>query len=141
MLTDAQIDRYSRHILLDELGGRGQLRLLRASARVTKIDAAGRACLLWLARAGVGRLGWPDDGSLVTGLDPAGLLLLADDGRLLSSAIEQRLAFHHPEWRRSESGVEIDPGATVEAGVRAALSFVRAVAMQSDSPAGSGPRD
>lgn len=56
MLTDVQIDRYSRQIILPEVGGRGQERLL--SATVALVDAGGEAALtlLYLAAAGVGRV-------------------------------------------------------------------------------------
>ena len=99
MLTDPQIERYSRHILLDELGGRGQRRLLGLAVRVSRLDAAGRACLLWLARAGLGRLHLPADHTPIDERhlpDPAGLLLLEDAGRPLAAAVAGRLAFHQP---------------------------------------------
>lgn len=56
MLSDQQIDRYSRQIILPELGGRGQDRLLAASLAV--VDAGGDSALLllYLAAAGIGRV-------------------------------------------------------------------------------------
>ena len=57
MLTDAQIDRYSRQILLPEIGGRGQERLL--AGRVAVIGEGRLAALLqdYLLRAGIGHVG------------------------------------------------------------------------------------
>lgn len=56
MLSDAQIDRYSRQIVLAEIGGRGQQRLLatqlRLAGRGPLLDAAAR----YLAGAGIGAL-------------------------------------------------------------------------------------
>jgi adenylyltransferase/sulfurtransferase len=56
MLTDAQVDRYSRQIILPEVGGRGQARLLAARVVLTGTTAAAAAAGTYLARAGVGDL-------------------------------------------------------------------------------------
>lgn len=60
-LTDAQLERYARHIVLKEIGGAGQVAL--AAARVTVIGAGGIGApvLQYLAAAGVGRLTIIDD--------------------------------------------------------------------------------
>ena len=55
-LTDAQIERYSRQIILPELGGVGQAKLLAAHVAVCGDDAVARWASLYLAAAGVGRL-------------------------------------------------------------------------------------
>jgi hypothetical protein len=60
MLTDAQVERYARQVLLPEVGGRGQARLLAARVAVAGAGAAATAAAL-LSRAGVGALdliGW-----------------------------------------------------------------------------------
>lgn len=55
-LTEAEILRYSRHIILPEVGGRGQKRILNASVLLAGLGAAGSAAALYLAAAGVGRI-------------------------------------------------------------------------------------
>jgi len=55
-MDDRQLLRYSRHLLLDELGVEGQQRLLRAHALVLGAGGLGSPVLLYLASAGVGRI-------------------------------------------------------------------------------------
>jgi molybdopterin/thiamine biosynthesis adenylyltransferase/rhodanese-related sulfurtransferase len=59
-LTDAQRDRYSRHILLPEVGEKGQAELLKS--KVLLLGAGGLGCpaAVYLAAAGVGTIGLVD---------------------------------------------------------------------------------
>jgi len=71
MLSDAQIERWSRQILLPEVGGRGQLRLLGARVGVVGDHPATAPAVDLLRRAGVAvRAGVvPRDAELVLDLD------------------------------------------------------------------------
>jgi len=60
-LTDAQLDRYARHIILKEIGGGGQKRLLDAHALIVGAGGIGSPVIQYLAAAGVGRLTVVDD--------------------------------------------------------------------------------
>jgi len=55
-MNDDQLLRYSRHILLDEIGVEGQARLLAAKALVIGAGGLGSPVALYLASAGVGGL-------------------------------------------------------------------------------------
>jgi molybdopterin/thiamine biosynthesis adenylyltransferase/rhodanese-related sulfurtransferase len=56
-LTDAQRDRYSRHILLPEVGEAGQAKLLKSKVLLIGAGGLGSPAALYLAAAGVGTLG------------------------------------------------------------------------------------
>jgi molybdopterin/thiamine biosynthesis adenylyltransferase len=60
-MNDAQLLRYSRHILLDEIGIEGQQRLLAAHALVIGAGGLGSPAAMYLAASGVGRLTLVDD--------------------------------------------------------------------------------
>lgn len=59
-LTPAQLDRYSRHILLPEVGEKGQEKLLKSRVLLLGAGGLGAPATLYLAAAGVGTLGLVD---------------------------------------------------------------------------------
>lgn len=59
--TETQLHRYSRHIILPEVGGVGQERLLQSKVLVVGAGGLGAPLLLYLAAAGVGTIGVIDD--------------------------------------------------------------------------------
>ncbi len=60
-LSERELERYARHIVLREIGGPGQLRLRAARVLVIGAGGLGASALLYLAAAGVGRIGIVDD--------------------------------------------------------------------------------
>ncbi|MCA0200751.1 MAG: molybdopterin-synthase adenylyltransferase MoeB [Proteobacteria bacterium] len=59
--SEDQIHRYARHILLKEVGGVGQEKLLKAKVLLIGAGGLGSPLLLYLAAAGVGTIGVIDD--------------------------------------------------------------------------------
>jgi len=112
-LTDAQQERYSRHLLLDHLGGEGQERLLSACVRVRGTGRTVRWAARYLAASGVGTVVLEDAAAA------AECRALSPDVRVLP-----------PDELRRTPDVDLDPGRDsahrpAEAGTAAALRAVR----------------
>src|SRR5512138_3531413 len=60
MLTEEQIERYSRHIILKEVGGKGQKKLFAGKVLIIGAGGLGAPIALYLAAAGVGTIGIAD---------------------------------------------------------------------------------
>ena len=94
-LTPDQLTRYSRHLLLKEVGMEGQLQLLKA--KVLLIGAGGLGCpaALYLAASGVGTLGIIDSDKVdLTNLQRQILHGLADVGRLKTESAKEAIHQH-----------------------------------------------
>ncbi len=59
-LTESQIQRYSRHIILKEVGGKGQQKLLESKVLIIGAGGLGSPIALYLAAAGIGTIGIAD---------------------------------------------------------------------------------
>lgn len=59
-LTPEQVERYSRQIMVPDIGGAGQIRLRQASVLVVGAGGLGSPAAFYLAAAGIGRLGIVD---------------------------------------------------------------------------------
>jgi adenylyltransferase/sulfurtransferase len=58
--TESQITRYSRHILLPEVGGKGQKKIIQAKVLIVGAGGLGSPAALYLAAAGIGTIGLID---------------------------------------------------------------------------------
>jgi len=115
-LTSDQLSRYSRHIMLKEVGMEGQVRLL--GSKVLLIGAGGLGCpaALYLAAAGVGTLGIIDSDKVdLTNLQRQVLHGLADVGRLKTESAKEAIhrintdvkVVTYPERLTSQNALEI----------------------------------
>jgi len=59
-LTEQQIERYSRQIILPEVGGKGQKKLLNSKVLIIGCGGLGSPCAYYLASAGIGKIGLVD---------------------------------------------------------------------------------
>jgi len=97
-MNDDQLLRYSRHILLDELGIEGQQRLLAASALVIGAGGLGSPVALYLGTAGVGRLTIVDHDTVdVTNLQRQIAHNLARVGRPKAESARDTIAAINPD--------------------------------------------
>ncbi len=86
-LTDDQLDRYARHIILKEIGGAGQRRLLDATVAIVGAGGIGAPVIQYLAGAGVGRLRIADDDRVErSNLQRQTIFRDADIGRMKAEA-------------------------------------------------------
>jgi len=97
-LSDRELERYQRHIVLKDVGGQGQMRLKAASVAVVGAGGLGSPCLQYLAAAGVGRISLIDDDLVsLSNLQRQTLFATSDVGRRKTEAAAERLAALNPE--------------------------------------------
>ncbi|MGB8301700.1 MAG: molybdopterin-synthase adenylyltransferase MoeB [Azonexus sp.] len=97
-MTDEQLLRYSRHILLDALGIEGQERILAAHALVIGAGGLGSPAALYLASAGIGKITLVDDDSVdLTNLQRQILHTQARVGMAKAESGRQALAAINPD--------------------------------------------
>jgi molybdopterin/thiamine biosynthesis adenylyltransferase len=97
-VNDAQLLRYSRHILLDELGIEGQQKLLASHALIIGAGGLGSPVALYLGGAGVGRITVVDHDTVdATNLQRQIAHTTANLGQLKAQSIQQAIAAINPE--------------------------------------------
>ncbi len=109
--SEPEISRYSRHILLAEMGGLGQARLRRGSVLVVGAGGLGAPLALYLAAAGVGTIGLVDDDVVeLSNLQrQIAHVTLRIGSRKVDSAREAMLAIN-PEIEVQAHDVRLDAG-------------------------------
>jgi molybdopterin/thiamine biosynthesis adenylyltransferase len=97
-LTDAEIQRYSRQLVLPEWGAAAQLALSEASVLVIGAGALGSPVALYLAGAGVGRMGILDDDAVeLSNLHRQLLHFTPDLGVAKAESAAAKLRFLNPD--------------------------------------------
>jgi len=97
-VNDAQLERYARHIILKEIGGAGQQRLLGAHVVLIGAGGIGAPAIQYLAAAGVGRLTVVDDDSVsLSNLQRQVLFATDDVGRAKVEAARDAVARLNPD--------------------------------------------
>jgi molybdopterin/thiamine biosynthesis adenylyltransferase/rhodanese-related sulfurtransferase len=102
-LDETQRVRYSRHVLIPEIGVAGQERLLSANVLVVGAGGLGSPAALYLAAAGIGRLGIVDDD-------------LVDESNLQRQVLHSTAALGEPKVESAERRLrELNPDVEVVA--------------------------
>jgi molybdopterin/thiamine biosynthesis adenylyltransferase len=97
-LTDAEIERYSRQLVLPEWGAAAQLALTEASVLVIGAGALGSPVALYLVGAGVGRMGIVDDDDVeLSNLHRQALHYTPDVGVAKAESAAAKLRFLNPD--------------------------------------------
>lgn len=108
-LTDEQLDRYARHIVLKEIGGAGQQKLLGATVVLIGAGGIGSPAIQYLAAAGIGRLRVIDDDVVdLSNLQRQTLFGTADIGRPKAEVAAERVAAMNPDAVVEPVTVRID---------------------------------
>ena len=108
-LTDDQLDRYARHIILKEIGGAGQQALLAATVAVIGAGGIGSPTILYLAAAGIGRLRVIDDDVVdLSNLQRQTLFGTTDIGRPKVETAADRVMAMNPDVAVEQVTVRID---------------------------------
>jgi adenylyltransferase/sulfurtransferase len=103
-LRDDQLDRYARHLVLKEIGGEGQRRLLDSSVILVGAGGIGCPALQYLAAAGVGRVTVIDDDQVsLDNLQRQILFGTADLGRAKVEVAGEAVSRLNPDVRFGET--------------------------------------
>ncbi|WP_374764813.1 HesA/MoeB/ThiF family protein [Yunchengibacter salinarum] len=96
--SDAQLDRYARHMVLREIGGAGQARLLDSHVLVVGAGGLGAPLLMYLAAAGVGHIRLVDgDRVALSNLQRQVIYHTSDVDRLKVDSAAERIAAINPD--------------------------------------------
>ncbi len=97
-LTNAELIRYSRHLVLDEFGLKNQLKLKEAKVLVVGAGGLGCPALLYLSAAGVGTIGIVDHDEVhLSNLQRQVLFTVSDIGKNKALVAAERLSLLNPE--------------------------------------------
>lgn len=97
-LSDQQLERYARHILMPEIGGAGQQKLMNAKVLVIGAGGLGSPLLMYLAAAGIGTIGIVDDDAVdLSNLQRQIIHATVDIGRPKAVSAKETIAGLNPD--------------------------------------------
>jgi molybdopterin/thiamine biosynthesis adenylyltransferase len=108
--SDEEVDRYARHLVLREIGGAGQQALKAASVLIVGAGGLGAPAALYLAAAGVGRIGLTDPDTVALSNLQRQVLYDRDDvGRAKVEAAAERLTALNAHVAIDPLAIRLDP--------------------------------
>lgn len=114
-ISDEQLMRYARHVVLEEVGEEGQIKLLESKVLVIGAGGLGSPVLMYLAAAGVGTLGIVDDDEVdITNLQRQIVHGTEDIGRPKVDSARARLESINPEVEIRTYPYRITPANALE---------------------------
>lgn len=114
-LSTSELERYSRHILMPQMGHEGQRRLRNARVLVIGAGGLGSPALMYLAAAGVGTLGIIDDDSVeLSNLQRQVIHGVSDIGRTKLESARASIAEINPDVEVVLHPVRLDSGNALE---------------------------
>ena len=114
-LSDDQLDRYARHIVLKEIGGEGQRKLLAAEVAIIGAGGIGSPATQYLAAAGIGTL------------------RVIDDDVVALDNLQRQVLFGTPDVGRAKTEVAAEAVARLNPDVRFDARHERLIAANVDS--------
>ena len=113
--SEPQIERYARHIVLREVGGVGQAKLLQAGVLVVGAGGLGSPLAMYLAAAGVGSIGIVDDDVVsLSNLQRQIVHASKDVGVAKTQSAAETLIALNPEVRVDQHAVRLDAANALE---------------------------
>ncbi len=108
-MTDEQIERYSRHIILKEVGAKGQKKLLQSSVLIIGAGGLGAPAALYLAAAGVGHIGIVDADEVdLSNLQRQVIHATADIGKAKVKSAKESMEAINPDVKVSTYRMFVD---------------------------------
>jgi adenylyltransferase/sulfurtransferase len=110
-LSDEELDRYARHLVLRQVGGTGQAKIRAAKVLLVGAGGLGSPAALYLAAAGVGTIGLVDDDAVsLSNLQRQILFRSGDVGRSKVEAGAESLAALNPGVRVQAHALRLNSG-------------------------------
>lgn len=108
--TDEQLERYARHIILRDVGGAGQMALMKAKVLVVGAGGLGSPLLSYLAAAGVGTIGIVDDDQVdLSNLQRQIIHSTSDIGLAKSGSAAASIAALNPDVKVVQHHARLNP--------------------------------